>query len=101
MVQVVFNTHHAASSPGGLPSTTYATTSAATNALIFRRGGLLWVLESTKVPRLLILLKLTLVSEEGVYCYVNGRVFTQSADHSDLFLPSRDTDREAPLLFAH
>jgi len=69
MVQVVFNTHHAASSPGGFVATH--------------------------------LLKLTLVSEEGVYCYVNGRVFTQSADHSDLFLPSRDTDREAPLLFAH
>ena len=51
MVQVVFNTHHVVSSPGGLPSTTYAITSAAPNAFIFRRGGLLWVLESTKVPR--------------------------------------------------
>ena len=29
------------------------------------RQRLLWVLESTKVPRLLILLKLTLVSDEG------------------------------------
>jgi hypothetical protein len=46
------NTHHVASfDPGGLPSTTYANLSATPNAYIFRRGGLLWVLESTEVPR--------------------------------------------------
>jgi hypothetical protein len=46
------NTHHVVSfDPGGLPSTTYANLSAAPNAYIFRRGGLLWVLESTEVPR--------------------------------------------------
>jgi hypothetical protein len=43
-----------------------------------------------------MLLKRTLISDEGVYCYVNGRALSQSAVHSDLFLPSRDANRESP-----
>lgn len=58
-------------------------------------GGCCGYSRVLKSRGLLILLKLTLVSDEGVYCSVNGRVSIQSADHSDLFLPSRDANRES------
>jgi len=58
-------------------------------------GGCCGYSKVLKSRGLLILLKLTLASDEGVYCYVNGRASTESAGHSDLFLPSRNVNREA------